>query len=724
MQKRPVRYVLAGGLSYAIELSCLLALHNLGHFSVEAATAISFWVGIVTSFLFQKLLAFQDYQKTINTITHQVVGYGLLVGFNYVFTLVIVALFPANLIVFSRTLALLIVTIWNYLFYKIIFNEKPRKATKHLLEKAQRTSVYRFISRKTVLAIILTLPIIFFFYQYVFTGSRILAGDFDYYAQMYDAFRLSVVHYHQIPLWNPWMSGGLPLFTNPQFGLFSLQSLLVLPFGAVYGLKLAYVIYAISGFWGMYLLCRRVLTASKFRSLLLSYIWIFGGFFAGHNISHFTFTLFFLTPWLFYLLARMEKRWNWLWFGLLEALIILSSVHYAFLMTAFVTVCYVVLAALGKYVKASEKLYSDNLPSTRDLAFFCLKSLGVAVLISGYRLFTTFYTVNQNPKFPATLIDYPNHIRTLVEALFIPIGHYGLNVPANLQWGWGEYSMYLGIGFSLAFILCVAMFVLNLIRGKNVRQLISNPFFVAVILLIGIISFAVALGNHSSHSPYHLLRLLPGFSQTRVAARWQIFVVFSMIVFVAGWRRYYRFINILLLASVVELFIAFGPPAAAGANQTKLPTARFNDKFSQYDNNFKHLDAAQNPNHSYYYSTEKNVGQIFGDDSMVDTLDKVYSTARCGSNIHPACDFVLSKNAKLLYWSPNKIILQRTGNGNIELNMNVDRGWQINGEYPFAHLRGVDPSRHFIIHDRGKNYTLRYAPKFSISWFTWRIERI
>ena len=113
-----IRYLLAGALSYAIELAVLLSLHRLGHLSVEVSTGIAFWIAILTSFLFQKLFAFSDFQNTVAALTHQTAKYGLLVALNYVFTLVVVAIFPDSLIILSRTLALIFVTAWNYFLYK------------------------------------------------------------------------------------------------------------------------------------------------------------------------------------------------------------------------------------------------------------------------------------------------------------------------------------------------------------------------------------------------------------------------------------------------------------------------------------------------------------------------------------------------------------------------------------------------------------------------------
>ena len=123
--KKPiVRYVLAGASSYAIELTCLLLLHKYLKISVEFATAIAFWIGLATSFILQKLFAFKNYQKTKKAISQQLGKYSILVGFNYLFTLILVGVLPSKSIIYSRTLALIITTGWNYALYnKFIFRK-------------------------------------------------------------------------------------------------------------------------------------------------------------------------------------------------------------------------------------------------------------------------------------------------------------------------------------------------------------------------------------------------------------------------------------------------------------------------------------------------------------------------------------------------------------------------------------------------------------------------
>ena len=117
------RYIVAGGLSYALELTLILSLHEFLNLSNTTSTALAFWAGLLTSFVLQKLFAFNDFNREIKAISRQLSGYLALVLVNYAFTLLVVALFPENLLLFSRTLALAIVTMWNYLVYKKLFRK-------------------------------------------------------------------------------------------------------------------------------------------------------------------------------------------------------------------------------------------------------------------------------------------------------------------------------------------------------------------------------------------------------------------------------------------------------------------------------------------------------------------------------------------------------------------------------------------------------------------------
>jgi putative flippase GtrA len=113
-----VKYVITGGGSYAIELSTIVGL-KAAHLSNTQAVAISFWVGLVVSFVLQKLITFKDKSTDKNQLGRQVGLYMVLVGFNYLFTLGVIALLSNKMSVFiSRTLALICTTVLNYYVYK------------------------------------------------------------------------------------------------------------------------------------------------------------------------------------------------------------------------------------------------------------------------------------------------------------------------------------------------------------------------------------------------------------------------------------------------------------------------------------------------------------------------------------------------------------------------------------------------------------------------------
>lgn len=718
LKQRLARYLLAGGLSYAVELCVLLVLYILFGLSAEFATALAFWVGLTTSFLLQKTFAFQDYKKTVKAITGQIGAYAALVGFNYLFTIGLVALFPSKWVIFSRTLALIITTTWNYVIYKkFIFHPTA-------LSKLRKQTLTHFNLNKRNIAffVALTLPIIVFFYQYVATGNKAYDGDFDYYAQLYEAFRISVLDFHQLPLWNPWLSGGIPLASNPQFGLVSLQSVFVLLFGAITGLKLAYAAYGVIGFWGMYVLGRKSLDATPLRSALIAYIWVFCGFFAGHGVWHLTFTSFYFLPWLIYFVDQRHKKYSWLGFGIVESLVILSSVHYAVLMMTFAIAIYFVIALTR--LALSKDRFRINFTLNKLDALFILKGGLTVLLLAGYELYQTYYFVSANERITASLTELPNSVGLLLQAMFVPFGTIIKSYPVT-TWGWGEYSMYVGVGTFLALVVCLASLIYALVTKKR-GKLISGLSLLVPLLLVGLIAALLALGDHGPHSPFHLLHNLPGFTQTRTPTRWLLFTTFALLVLLLAWKPHRKVINILLAISVLELFMTNGPFRAPPTQQFTPPPAKFSSTFSQYDNGFMHKDASTNHMHSYYYTTTRNIGQIYADDSLINTLSStpLLKTNRCGLNVNPSCTFVLTDNAKVTYWSPNKITLERTGSGPIELNMNVERGWRVNGVYPYANTTSLQPSYRFVLPKDASHYELEYAPKFSPSWVSWRLQNL
>ena len=122
-----IRYLLVGITAYVCEMVTLFGLHDGAGLSPVRSVAISFWVGLVIAFILQKLVAFQNYDRRSHILATQVLVYGLLVGWNYAFTLLAVKLLEGSLSVFViRTLVIVVVTGWNFAIYSHLF--KTRQA--------------------------------------------------------------------------------------------------------------------------------------------------------------------------------------------------------------------------------------------------------------------------------------------------------------------------------------------------------------------------------------------------------------------------------------------------------------------------------------------------------------------------------------------------------------------------------------------------------------------
>lgn len=117
-----VRYIVVGATSYLIEMGSLYILHNLFGLTSLVSVAISFWIGFSAAFVLQKWFAFASHDKTRRTLTKQLLAYSTLATWNYVFTLGMVALFtPLASVFILRTIAIIIITIWNFAIYRVIF---------------------------------------------------------------------------------------------------------------------------------------------------------------------------------------------------------------------------------------------------------------------------------------------------------------------------------------------------------------------------------------------------------------------------------------------------------------------------------------------------------------------------------------------------------------------------------------------------------------------------
>lgn len=562
----------------------------------------------------------------------------------------------------------------------------------------------RSILSRASLFFILTIPIIAFGSGLLKTGNNLAAGDGDYYMQLYEAARISIFNYHQLPWWNPWVAGGVPLFANPQFGPISIQMLTAIFFGPIFGYKVALIIYLILGFWGLRKLLINYYKTAQLPATLLSYIWIFSSFFVYRGlVGHYTFFVIGFFPWiLYFFLKRSEKR-NWLWLALFSSAIIWSSMHYTTILSFFI----VGLFGLGQLIElllTRQKKNKENILKyiyqkmhLKKLIYTAL----VVITLTAPKIYATLEYTKDYPRILGFQQEPTTSVDTTWYALFGP-DQYNFPPQENTTWGWHEVGTYIGVLTFFVFLVALYYFLTT-----KEKKRFKNIWLLVVIA----VSILLARGDFASWAPFTLLRELPVFSSMRVATRWIAWAAVFILLFIGSVqlnKKTTRVVNVLLLATVLELFVI----GSAKINDTYVieSSARYtkNSTFVQHAHwNYQRKGIAIDEN--FTEATRNNVGQIIAGDSLIDTRAAV-KTVRCDES-DPNCTF-LSSNARLISWTPNKIDIERIASGTIYINTNAGSHWSINGVQNHA-IKVVDPSIPFAIDTEDTNIRLEYSPPFT-----------
>lgn len=557
------------------------------------------------------------------------------------------------------------------------------------------------LRKKSLFIILGSLPVVAYVFKFslLYRNGVFHGEDWDYFAQAYQAARQTILHYHQFPWWNPWSVGGEPLFANQQFGLFSIPMLLVLIFGTVPGLHYAIGIYFLAGFWGMYLLLKRLGVSTTLMAVLLSYIWVFSSFNVWHlGGGHFTFALYLVAPLAFWLLLEIHKPWRWFWFGIVASLMINAATHYLTIET--LAIC--VIIAIIKMVKAWIWEKPRKLKAWWVILRPYVYASALALLLCSFKLIYALQFSKEYPKLEP--LDPSESFSLFIASLFFrhPATPNQLSLAA--PYGWGEYANYFGI-------ITLGLLAYMLIRLFNLPRKIT---FQQWVLLGGTaLGALLTLGAFAGFSPFGLLHHLPIFNQMRVPSRFICWFAFGVILLLAKLPARPIF-YILLAISTLDVFAA----NFSILNASQRPYIQSTDMaadFQQhefYDTSPKlgQQQILNLQNLRLLRATQNNQGEIYGYEPTFNIGEYYYlpGTVRCG--IEQGCHFILSDNAIVSSWSPNHIQLTRTGPGPIKVNMNPGKVWVVNGKAVFRYDKIVELQKDFVITDTSKNISIDFRP--------------
>ncbi|MEU5880328.1 GtrA family protein [Spirillospora sp. NPDC047279] len=110
------RYLIIGGLSFAVDFGALYVAHGLLHIWLPVATTLAFLLAFVVNFGLNRVWAFESEGH----VGRQLVLYLLLVALNTVLTVVVVSGLAALGVQYliAKTVATAALTVLNYLAYR------------------------------------------------------------------------------------------------------------------------------------------------------------------------------------------------------------------------------------------------------------------------------------------------------------------------------------------------------------------------------------------------------------------------------------------------------------------------------------------------------------------------------------------------------------------------------------------------------------------------------
>lgn len=374
----------------------------------------------------------------------------------------------------------------------------------------------------------------FFFLQPIFSNIQNWGlYDWDQHFFYHESPRISLLAFHQFPLWTPYYCGGNVLLANPQSPFLSPFFALVLLFGAVVGLKLEALAYLAVGLFGMFLLARK-LGCSRIASAFASVVFLFSSWFAARiAVGHTTFFPFALLPlvFLFYInsvssaasataaAAGLARRIRWVIAAALTlAVMFLSGGIYPFYAAVILLILYSLFDSMGMRKTA---------PLAAVVAILLL-----AVLLSSVKLlpvvdFTSGATAEKDVQLTSAGIVYKSLLsrQQSIPEKDMETGRDLVSegrqkeldtLAGKLPWRWQEYSAYVGIIPLLLAALSLIAF------RKNWKLILAALFFLLL-----------ALGTYLPFGPWQLLRQLPFFSSLHGPSRFIIVFVFFVALLAA-----------------------------------------------------------------------------------------------------------------------------------------------------------------------------------------------
>ena len=493
----------------------------------------------------------------------------------------------------------------------------------------------------------LGVTLVFLFILPLIIGSLIDSNyprlDWQQFEQRYQAIRITLLDYGQLPGNNPWAGGGTPII-NSFYGIFSIFSII---FGVKIGLKLSVLFYYVIGYIGAYKLGID-LKFQKNSTQFFALYFIFSNSLAWHLYAgHIIFINILLLPYLIYLLINIaQNKYNLILFGIMLAIGFIDGSLY----TGQYLVISTLLTSIYLIIKSKRKFNNLILNITAYILF---------LTISTYYIFMLYPYFIEYPRIIARgLVKYS--ILDSIKLISIPSILFEENIiDSQFCTNTHENANYLG------FTLLASLLILVL----------NRKYYAFLPLLIAILPF---LGDQNYFSLYYYLKFIPGFASHLCTSRIRLitpFLIGLLICFlikrgdfnnlkIFKFEIKYKYILFLIIS---DIFIFSSIPIYESFN------FKDNIKIGLYDKSFRNYRNANGMRLSDL--TENNIGILDSSDSNI----PINNISRSLGNNYKG-EF-LQGNEKItpIYWSPNEIVFKSLNSTCIDTNIPYSSGWKLNG---------------------------------------------
>lgn len=386
-------------------------------------------------------------------------------------------------------------------------------------------------------------------------------ADRDMFAQLRWVPYYTLTHFHQLPFWNPYKCGGMPMLGNPESAIVTPFLMLYLVFGLIPGMLLEIYLHVAIMFAGGYLFGRELGLVPR-AALVLAAMFPSSSWLSLHvAMGHLNFLSIAYIPWILTLLLMSCRlhRWHLAILGGLLCALTLTEGNYGFVFA-------VMLTAIASIWYAAITLSVRPIIAAALIGIF-------ALAFSLPKLVPTAELLKIHPR------DWGLSYLTLHGILISLFSRdQDLSHPMVASYFFSEYAAYL----SPPFVLLALIGAFGHVR-KSFPWILGAIFF-----------FVLYRGDTGPDAPTMWLRLLPLGGNIGLCGRWVIPMFFCVSVLAAlgaevlcerpqEWGR--RLAGILLALGIADAWLICAPNYHYLLQQP-LPSPARSTMFQQYWSGF------------------------------------------------------------------------------------------------------------------------------------------